>query len=87
VIDPLALAQALLAKDSITPARGRVFDVLAAALTPIGFDVDRFTIGEAPDIWHLQGISTSYPLARGGRARPGRRKCETACSTGAAQST
>ena len=32
MIDPLALAQALLAKDSITPARGRVFDVLAAAL-------------------------------------------------------
>jgi succinyl-diaminopimelate desuccinylase len=49
VIDPLALAQALLAEDSVTPARGRVFDVLEAALTPIGFDVDRFTIGEAPD--------------------------------------
>ncbi len=45
----LALAQALLRADSVTPARGAVFDVLEAALVPIGFAVDRFVCGEAPD--------------------------------------
>jgi len=49
VIDPVALAQALLRAESITPARGAVFDVLEAALVPIGFAVDRFVVGEAPD--------------------------------------
>lgn len=47
--DPVALAQALIRADSVTPARGAVFDVLATALTGIGFAVDRFVIGEAPD--------------------------------------
>ena len=47
--DPIALAQALLRADSVTPARGPVFDVLAAALTQGGFAVDRFVTGEAPD--------------------------------------
>ena len=49
VTDPVALAQALLRADSVTPARGAVFDVLEAALVPIGFAVDRFVSGEAPD--------------------------------------
>jgi succinyl-diaminopimelate desuccinylase len=49
MIDPLALAKALIACESVTPARGAVFDVLEAALVPLGFAVDRFTIGEAPD--------------------------------------
>ena len=47
--DPVALAAALIACDSVTPARGPVFDVLEAALVPIGFAVDRFMSGEAPD--------------------------------------
>lgn len=47
--DPLPLATALLAAPSVTPARGAVFDVLEAALRPLGFAVDRFTTGEAPD--------------------------------------
>nr|WP_243848332.1 succinyl-diaminopimelate desuccinylase [Sphingomonas insulae] len=45
----MALAQALLRADSVTPARGPVFDVLESALVPIGFAVDRFVVGEAPD--------------------------------------
>ena len=49
MIDPVLLAQALLRADSVTPARGAVFDVLEAALVPLGFAVDRFTVGEAPD--------------------------------------
>ncbi len=49
MIDPLPLAQALLRAGSVTPARGTVFDVLEAALTPLGFAVDRFVSGDAPD--------------------------------------
>jgi succinyl-diaminopimelate desuccinylase len=49
VTDVVALAQALLRAESVTPARGPVFDVLEAALEPIGFAVDRFVVGEAPD--------------------------------------
>ncbi|RSU53940.1 succinyl-diaminopimelate desuccinylase [Sphingomonas sp. S-NIH.Pt15_0812] len=48
-LDVVALTQALLRADSVTPARGSVFDVLEAALTAIGFAVDRFTLGEVPD--------------------------------------
>jgi succinyl-diaminopimelate desuccinylase len=48
-IDPIALAQALINCPSITPARGEVFDVLEQALNPIGFDVHRMVLGEAPD--------------------------------------
>jgi succinyl-diaminopimelate desuccinylase len=44
-----ALARELIRADSVTPARGAVFDVLANALTPIGFHVERFVEGEAPD--------------------------------------
>ena len=47
--DALTLAQALIRSDSVTPARGSVFGVLEAALVPLGFAVDRFTIGEGPD--------------------------------------
>ena len=48
-IDPVALAQRLIACPSITPATGEVFDVLEEALASIGFDVHRFVAGEAPD--------------------------------------
>jgi succinyl-diaminopimelate desuccinylase len=47
--DAIALATALMAAPSITPATGRVFDVLEAALRPLGFEIDRFVKGEAPD--------------------------------------
>ncbi len=49
MIDPVDLTKQLIACDSVTPARGSVFDVLEAALTPLGFDVERFITGEAPD--------------------------------------
>ena len=48
-VDVVALARALIDAESVTPARGAVFDVLEAALVPLGFAVDRFVIGEAPD--------------------------------------
>ena len=47
--DPIALASALINCPSITPARGEVFDVLEAALKPLGFEVNRFVVGEPPD--------------------------------------
>jgi succinyl-diaminopimelate desuccinylase len=48
-IDPVDLAARLIACPSITPASGAVFDVMEAALLPLGFEVHRFTSGEAPD--------------------------------------
>jgi succinyl-diaminopimelate desuccinylase len=48
-IDPVELAKRLIACPSITPATGEVFDVLEEALASIGFEVHRFTAGEAPD--------------------------------------
>ena len=48
-IDPVELARRLIAVPSITPARGEVFDVLEAAIRPLGFEVHRFVLGEAPD--------------------------------------
>ena len=49
VTDALALARSLIRADSVTPARGPVFAVLEEALTAIGFAVDRFVAGAAPD--------------------------------------
>src|SRR6476659_298006 len=48
-IDPVAFAAELVACPSVTPARGEVFDRLEAALTPLGFEVHRWVMGEAPD--------------------------------------
>ncbi len=47
--DVVDLTQRLIACDSVTPATGAVFDLLEAELTAIGFAVDRFVVGEAPD--------------------------------------
>lgn len=63
--DPIALATALLACDSVTPARGAVFDVLAAALAPHGFAIDRFLAGTAPD-----GPVENMLAVRAGRGAP-----------------
>jgi succinyl-diaminopimelate desuccinylase len=48
-VDPIALARQLINCPSVTPARGEVFDVLEAALRPLGFDVHRWVLGEPPD--------------------------------------
>ena len=49
MIDPVALARDLIACPSVTPAAGAAFDVVEAALVPLGFAVDRFVTGEAPE--------------------------------------
>lgn len=43
------IAVQLIACESVTPARGSVFDVLGALLEPLGFELHRFVAGEAPD--------------------------------------
>jgi len=48
-IDPVTLAKRLIACPSVTPATGEVFDILEAALAPLGFEVHRFLAGAAPD--------------------------------------
>lgn len=48
-VDPVALAQALIAVPSISPATGSVFDALEASLIPLGFTVERFIDGIEPD--------------------------------------
>jgi succinyl-diaminopimelate desuccinylase len=47
--DALAHAKALIACESVTPARGPVFDALEAMLAPLGFECHRFVKGEPPD--------------------------------------
>jgi succinyl-diaminopimelate desuccinylase len=48
-IDPIAFASALIRCPSVTPARGEIFDLLEAALTPLGFAVHRWVMGAPPD--------------------------------------
>ncbi|ANU06341.1 succinyl-diaminopimelate desuccinylase [Paraurantiacibacter namhicola] len=42
-------AKALIACESVTPARGPVFDAMEAMLSPLGFAVHRFTRGEGAE--------------------------------------
>lgn len=62
--DVVELTKALIAAESVTPARGAVFDVLEAALVPLGFKVERFVEGEAPD-----GPVENLLATRGGAGR------------------
>jgi succinyl-diaminopimelate desuccinylase len=62
--DVVELTKALIAAESVTPARGAVFDVLDAALLPLGFKVERFIEGDAPD-----GPVENLLATRGGTGR------------------
>src|SRR3546814_11011229 len=68
-IDPLDLAKALIAAPSVTPATGAVFDVLEAALTPLGFTVERFIDGIEPDgpVENLLAVRTRSEERRVGK--------------------
>jgi len=48
-INPVELARDLIRCPSVTPARGDVFDVLERALTPLGFAIHRWVMGDPPD--------------------------------------
>ena len=43
--DVVSLAERLIACESVTPARGPVFDVLEAMIVPFGFEIHRFIAG------------------------------------------
>ena len=43
--DVVSLAEALIACESVTPARGPVFDAFEAMIAPLGFEIHRFTAG------------------------------------------
>ncbi|HYD23365.1 MAG TPA: succinyl-diaminopimelate desuccinylase [Croceibacterium sp.] len=43
--DVVSLAERLIACDSVTPARGAVFDAFEAMIAPLGFEVHRFVAG------------------------------------------
>jgi succinyl-diaminopimelate desuccinylase len=59
-IDPVELASALIACPSVTPARGAVFDVLEAALKPLGFQVERFVAGEVENLFAARGQGSPH---------------------------
>ena len=48
-IDPVDLTRRLIACPSVTPLEAGVLDVLESELKALGFEVHRFTCGEAPD--------------------------------------
>ncbi|HEX8223043.1 MAG TPA: succinyl-diaminopimelate desuccinylase [Allosphingosinicella sp.] len=54
-IDPVELASELIACPSVTPAGGPVFDVLEAALRPLGFEVHRFVAGDVENMFATRG--------------------------------
>jgi succinyl-diaminopimelate desuccinylase len=55
-IDPVELASELIARPSVTPASGPVFDTLEAALRPLGFEVHRFVSGgEVENLFATRG--------------------------------
>ena len=68
-MDVVELTKALIAAESVTPATGEVFDVLAQALAVNGFAIDRFTVGDAPDgpvenmIAHRPGSGPHFAFA------------------------
>ena len=81
-LDPIALAQALINCPSVTPARGEVFDVLEAALKPLGFTCHRWVMGEPPDgptenMVAIRGDGgTAFRFRRSPRRGPRRRRLD-----------
>lgn len=68
--DTLTFAQRLITCPSVTPATGAVFAALEDMLAPLGFTVDRFTVGEAPDgpvenllAWRTTGPGPHFAFA------------------------
>ncbi|SCW55004.1 succinyldiaminopimelate desuccinylase [Sphingobium faniae] len=68
--DAVALTRRLIACPSVTPASGDVFAALEEMLAPLGFTVDRFVVGEAPDgpvenllAWRTTGPGPHFAFA------------------------
>ena len=62
---PLDLARTLIACESVTPARGEVFDALEAMLAPLGFEVHRFTRGDGPAGSDEEPVENLFAIRRG----------------------
>ena len=62
---PLELARALIACESVTPARGDVFDALEAMLAPLGFETYRFIRGEGEKGSDEEPVENLFAIRRG----------------------
>jgi succinyl-diaminopimelate desuccinylase len=58
--DPVALAQALIACASVTPADAGAQGVLAAALAPLGFSIERLRFGEIDNLFARIGSGAPH---------------------------
>ncbi|RPF72785.1 succinyl-diaminopimelate desuccinylase [Aurantiacibacter spongiae] len=54
-----------MACESVTPARGGVFDGLAGMLAPLGFDIHRFVRGEGPEGSDEEPVENLFAIRRG----------------------
>lgn len=63
--DPVELAQALIVCNSVTPARGPVFDTLGALLEPLGFTVERFVRGEGVEGSDEEPVENLFAIRQG----------------------
>ena len=68
--DAVDITRTLIACPSVTPATGAVFAALETLLLPLGFTVDRFVTGEAPDgpvenllAWRTNGTGPHFAFA------------------------
>ena len=102
-IDAVELAKQLIRCPSVTPARGEVFDLLDGALTPLGFTVHRWVMGEPPDgptenMVAIRGAGVAAlrlrgpprrraPRAKAGPSMRSRARLSTACWSAAAPTT
>lgn len=68
--DPLANARHLIACESVTPARGAVFDMLEEMLTGLGFEIDRFTRGEGAEGSEEEPVENLFAIRRGPAGTP-----------------
>ncbi len=63
--DVLDLAKRLMAVPSVTPARGEVFGAMEAMLTPLGFEVSRFTRGDGEEGTEEEAVENLFAIRRG----------------------
>jgi len=63
--DPLANTKHLIACESVTPARGAVFDMMEQMLSPMGFVVHRFTRGEGPEGSDEEPVENLFAIRQG----------------------
>ncbi|WJY17444.1 succinyl-diaminopimelate desuccinylase [Alteriqipengyuania flavescens] len=58
-------AKRLIACESVTPARGAVFDAMEAMLAPLGFEIHRFTRGEGDEGSPEEAVENLFAIRRG----------------------